>query len=97
MTDGRDGTTRVWDLETRTQIGRALPNTQGSAGEWSPDGRLLAVPNTDGYVVWNFDTDTWPGIACEVAGRNLTRAEWEQVGPRDVDYRATCEQYPIEE
>jgi len=34
--------------------------------------------------------------ACEAAGRNMTRAEWDLFGPRDTDYRATCARYPIE-
>ena len=46
--------------------------------------------------VWNFDTDRWPEFACQLAGRNLTQDEWEQVGPRTIDRRATCEQYPLQ-
>jgi DNA-binding SARP family transcriptional activator len=39
---------------------------------------------------------TWFDIACDAVGRNMTRAEWEQFGPRDTEYRATCPQYDIE-
>ncbi len=38
------------------------------------------------------DTTSWSEIACEVAGRNLTEAEWAEFGPRTIDYRPTCEQ-----
>jgi len=31
-----------------------------------------------------------------MAGRNLTRNEWEQLGPLTIEYRATCDQFPIE-
>jgi WD40 repeat protein len=93
-TTGRDRTVRVWNLDTSSQIGRELPNDQSGVGIWSPDGKLLAVPSPDGFVVWNYDTDTWADIACEVAGRNLTRAEWDEFGPRTIEYRPTCEQYP---
>ena len=44
--------------------------------------------------MWNLDTDSWFGIACQAAGRNLTEREWERVGPRDSDYVATCPQWP---
>lgn len=47
-------------------------------------------------VYWNLDDDSWYDVACQAAGRNMTRAEWEQFGPRDAEYRATCPQYPIE-
>lgn len=57
----------------------------------------LVVADDDRVTVWNYDTDTWADIACAVAGRNLTTEEWEQLGPRTIEYRATCEQYPIDD
>jgi hypothetical protein len=47
--------------------------------------------------LWNFDTDSWADLACRLAGRNMTRDEWEQIGPRTIEYRATCEAYPLAE
>lgn len=47
-------------------------------------------------TVWNYDTETWADVACDIAGRNLTRDEWETLGPRTIEYRATCDEYPIE-
>ena len=38
----------------------------------------------DYISMWNYDVDTWPEIACQLAGRNLTRME--EVGPRTIDY-----------
>jgi len=93
---GRDETVRVWSLDTRSQFGRPMVHhINGQRAQWSPDGDLLAIPTADGYQMWNFDTDTWPDIACEVAGRNFTRSEWEQFGPRTVDYRPICNQFPL--
>ena len=86
----------VVDVETDQQIGRTLPYT-GLRIEWSENGSLLSVPDGDHVVLWNFDTDAWPEIACETAGRNLTRDEWDSFGPRTSEYRATCPQYPIED
>jgi hypothetical protein len=85
----------VVDLETDQQIGRTLPY-RGLRIEWSSDGSLLTIPGDDRITLWNFDTESWPEIACETAGRNLTREEWDAFGPRTAEYRATCPQYPIE-
>ena len=43
---------------------------------------------------WNFRFETWPDIACERAGRNLTRAEWDAYLPSDEAYHVTCPQHP---
>jgi DNA-binding SARP family transcriptional activator/WD40 repeat protein/type II secretory pathway predicted ATPase ExeA len=92
-----DLSARVWDATTGEQVGRALPFTGGNETRFSDDGKLLVVPGSESISIWNMDTSTWPDIACEVAGRNLSRTEWERLGPRSVDYRATCPQYPIED
>jgi serine/threonine protein kinase/WD40 repeat protein len=96
VTVADDGTARIWDTNEAKQLGRELPANSGGLRFFAPGARLLANPGPTGYTVWNYDTDSWPDIACQVVGRNLTRAEWESFGPRDADYRATCEQYPIE-
>lgn len=58
----------------------------------------MLVTAHPGYVsIRNYDASTWPAIACDVAGRNLTRAEWDEFGPRTIEYRATCPQYPLDE
>jgi hypothetical protein len=88
---------KVFDLASARQLGRDLPFGGGANRvEFSADGAMLSVPTTDRVTLWNFDTDTWADIACEMAGRNLTRDEWEQLGPRTIEYRASCDQFPIE-
>lgn len=49
--------------------------------EYTADGSHVVVGGDDRVTIWNYDTDTWAEIACRVAGRNLTRDEWEQFGP----------------
>jgi serine/threonine protein kinase/WD40 repeat protein len=97
LTVADDSTARVWDTDEAKQLGRELPARSSDRGLrfFAPGAQLLANLGPAGYTIWNYDTDTWPDIACRVAGRNLTRAEWESVGPRDVQYRETCEQHPI--
>ena len=38
---------------------------------------------------WEVDPDAWSRHACRVAGRELTRAEWDEFVP-DQDYRPIC-------
>jgi WD40 repeat protein len=96
ITVADDGLARIWDTDEGKQLGRGLPAVSGGLRFFAPGAQLLADPGPAGYTLWNYDTDSWPDIACRVAGRNLTRAEWESFGPSDIAYRATCEQYPIE-
>lgn len=37
--------------------------------------------------------DTWPELACLVAGSNLTPEEWATYMPLDEPYRRTCPQF----
>jgi len=94
LTGGYDHTVRVWDLDTMTQIGRVLPATN-NFNAMTPDGERVVVATDDGLQLWDFDIDHWFEHACELAGRNLTDAEWEAFGPQSVERRATCPQYPI--
>ena len=56
--------------------------------------RFLITAADGGVREWNFDFDSWPAIACERAGRNLTRAEWTQYLPSGEPYHITCPQLP---
>jgi WD40 repeat protein len=98
------GTTRLWDAASGTPIGaelvagrvpvteRTLPidHPYPSRPAFSPDGRTLHTPVVDGSVVaWDLRPETWVRAACDIVGRDLTRAEWRQhVGDRA--YRGTC-------
>jgi len=42
------------------------------------------------------EPERWLEAACEVAGRNLTRAEWETNVGVLAPYAATCPEFPIE-
>ncbi len=98
------GTTRMWDARTGAPIGADLtagrtPFTDrtflidhfiGARPSFSPDGAHLATPSFDGTtVIWDLSAQRWFAEACDLAGRNLTRAEWRQhLGTRT--YRETC-------
>lgn len=86
---------KVWDLETGAQLGRELPGRFFNIN-YTADGKMLSVSTDDRVTLWNYDTDTWPEIACTLAGRNLTEDEWNLLGPRTIERRATCPQFPLE-
>ena len=56
---------KVYDLETGQPIGRELP-LQALRINYTEDGSTLMVPTADGVNLWNYDTDTWADIACEL-------------------------------
>jgi hypothetical protein len=59
-----------------------------------PDGLAAAAVTDQGIVVWDLDPAHWAEEACELAGRNMTREEWDRYLGDLANYRATCDQYP---
>lgn len=67
-----------------------------------PEAQLTYLPDSSGLLVagvdgstWTVDTrqSSWVNRACAIAGRNLTREEWQEYYP-DRAYEATCPQWP---
>lgn len=95
VAESRDGKLRMWDIATRRAIGPAM----GGHIDWSQSLDLLADDvamsggGIDGKAItWTLNPQAWADRACEVAGRNLTRSEWDTyVGG---EYQATCAQWP---
>jgi WD40 repeat protein len=89
-----EGHVAVYDVATRRRVGGSFPVTLGDGVTFAGHAPTLAVPHGDRIVLWNLDTRHWTEAACTAAGRNLTPDEWRSLGPRDLDYRATCSRYP---
>ena len=93
----QDGKGRLWDVESGQLIGQPIegaPTASPTAFPGRPAGFVTA---TDTHIqIWRFDPPSWVDVACRAAGRNLTRAEWQQYGPRDTPYRPTCGQWPTD-
>ena len=85
-----DGTAAVWDLRTRTRLGQSFTVVKGLAPNvvFKPDGRLI-VGELVSAIEWPLDRPTLQRFACQVAGRDITRAEWEDVLPNQP-YRRVC-------
>jgi WD40 repeat protein len=86
----------LWDVATRQRIGVLDGRTTPNRMAFAPDGSSLATTwyaNDNLIIVWDLDLRSWRRRACAIAGRNLTRTEWEQyVGAEP--YRRTCRQWP---
>lgn len=99
---GTDGRLWTWDLETGSPIGAPIPDQR--LGDpfgllWprpaiSRDGSHLALDGDTGTVLWTLEPQRWREIACELAGRNMTRDEWARTMGR-AEYRATCARWPM--
>ena len=87
--DGRvlatvDGEAILWDVASHKQIGAALPARSPGphALAFLPGGSQLAAAAPSGSVlVWDVNPASWRARACAVAGRTLTRAEWDEFLP----------------
>jgi WD40 repeat protein len=95
--DGRllatvDDEAMLWDVGSHKQIGTTLPiRSEGPhAVAFLPGGSQLAVVSPNGSVlVWDVNPSSWRARACAVAGRTLTRAEWDEFLP-GRRYQAGC-------
>jgi WD40 repeat protein len=91
---GQDGKLAFWVAGTRQKIGDPILGNGGDllSLAFSPDGKSLITGDEDGFVLlWDTDFVSWKARACQLAGRNLTQAEWRDYlsGP----YLKTCEQW----
>jgi WD40 repeat protein len=81
---GVDGTIRLHDLPTRQPRGAPLPGVPNLpvAPEPTPDGgHLFAITGAGLAYRWDVRPTSWAREACAVAGRTLTRTEWQAALP----------------
>jgi WD40 repeat protein len=97
---GGDGKTVLWDIQAGRQLGLPL-KAPGRGGyvlvAYRPStAELVTVSNTGAAAAWNvlpwLDDDALRTQACAVAGRNLTRGEWQTAVPGRA-YHATCSRW----
>jgi hypothetical protein len=89
-TTSTDRTGRLWDVATGRPVGAALSGSgRDPIAAAFVDGERLAVLHDRGGVAWDLTPEAWAAHACAVAGRPLTRAEWESALPRH-DYAPVC-------
>jgi WD40 repeat protein len=89
------GSAELWDAGSAKQIGAPLAGPVQKAGDagvaaFDPTGHTLATAFQDGTVLlWDVDPTSWRKRACALAGRDLTRQEWEDFLP-DRPYQPPC-------
>ena len=84
-TGSGDGTIRLFDVDTQQPLGAPLPAVPSRLVEprFTPDGDFLfAITNTGRAYRWDVRPSSWARHACEVAGRRLTRTEWNDAAAR---------------
>ncbi len=86
----------LWDVKTHQPLGEPLTGhkNQVLSVAFSPDGNTLASGGEDqNIILWDVNKESWLKRACQIAGRNFTKAEWQKyLGDRP--YEKTCPQYP---
>ena len=86
-----NGEARLWDIASGRAIGGVLPSARGdlAGAAFIDGGRQMAVLHDRGGYAWDLRPATWARHACSVAGRTLTRGEWES-GLPGRDYTPAC-------
>lgn len=92
MAGANDQTVSLYDTRTGARLGTPLPADAPfiSPGVLRPDGRAVAVNGKAGIIVWNLDPQLHVDQACLLAGRNLSRTEWESYLGALGEWRPTC-------
>jgi WD40 repeat protein len=92
-TGNTDGTVRLWDVATHQALGVPLPgvaDVSTVAPMFTPDDSHLIAASDDGRASrWDLRPASLVRQACRVAGRRLTRAEWDEFLP-GREYDPTC-------
>jgi hypothetical protein len=104
---GGDHRVVLYDVATGERIGTPItvPEGQENQVRISLDGKWLALggeridnatDDDDPFQIWDLDPAHWVEAACRIAGRNLTRAEWDAHIGDLAAYRASCVDHPLD-
>jgi DNA-binding SARP family transcriptional activator/WD40 repeat protein len=91
-TSSSDGTVRLWDTSSSRPIGTPLPgipNVQVGVAFIRGGTHIATVYDSGQGYAWDVTPSSWAHFACAVAGRTLTRAEWQEALP-GRDYSPAC-------
>lgn len=107
VSSSMDNTILLWDVATGQTLGSPLQdirNTASKAITVHPGGKSFVMGSRGTITFWDVALNSWKKVACSIANRNLTRAEWEQyIRINDEttfdDFRKTptCKNLPVEQ
>ena len=85
-----DESTTLWNLRLRKQLGDSFPSRPLviTVPVFERNGRLVIDYLADA-VQWPMTVTAWMRFACQVAGRDITMAEWRDILP-DRSYMHVC-------
>ena len=98
-TGSTDKSVILWDItEVENPVQRVIFQGHSSAilsGGlfFSADGKTLISASQGEVIVWDIDPQSWVERACNIAGRNFNRQEWDEYIGNEV-YHSTCPQFP---
>ena len=86
----------IYDVASRIRIGDPIPIAEWNvrAASLRPDGMAVAIGDGDGIAIWDINPGHLQTTACRLAGRNITRAEWDTHLTELGAYRTTCPEHP---
>lgn len=92
VTTSFDRTAQLWDVLSGRPVRGPLPGSGDIVGAaFIRGGREMTVMHERGGYMWDVRPSAWERHACAVAGRTLTRAEWEAALP-GREYAPACRQ-----
>jgi WD40 repeat protein len=96
VSGAEDGGVSLWDAATLDRLGTVYPPHQGdpiaAAAQFIGNTHDVAVASHDGKVYrWRTGLARALAFACQMAGRDMTREEWDAVLPAQP-FRSVCPQ-----
>lgn len=86
-----DQAVQVYDVGSRLRLGDAIVSESPRTEGWlRPDAKAVAVNTRQGIAVWQINAKHLVCAACTLAGRTLSRTEWDTYLGSGTQYRATC-------
>jgi hypothetical protein len=92
-----DQTVSVYDMPSGTRLGDPIPSDAPYVaavavynGHLRPDGHAVAITDRNGVAIWDLTPERLLDAACTLAGRNLSRSEWDTYLAGLGEYRPTC-------
>ncbi|RMF02990.1 MAG: hypothetical protein D6768_06945, partial [Chloroflexi bacterium] len=93
-----DETIRLWDVSTRQPLGHYTSHKDPALilAFLPDDTGLFSVHQSGAVFEWQISPQALQNLACRVANRNFTEAEWLQFMGADAPYQPVCPNLPAE-